>query len=350
MNRTKRNMNWRRRVFSVLMVAVLCLSMGMSAFADDDTLEYVALGDSITAGYGLSDVDTEGLVALFAESIGADFSINCGVSGLTADYLLSALNGSIDSTSSAALLVASIQTALATADVVTLTIGGNDLLAAFYTVLEEIVAANGIDLGDSSVQAVLADPTTDTTTIATLFNLINSTDLSTYLLSSSTFTDAVSTCVNNINSITAAIKAINPDAVILLANQYNPYQWLYGAEGISALFEAGVTYFNTALAAGKTDDYTVVDVCSSFAASTDTLTNAYLSLDSTTGLPTDYSFDFHPNADGHSVIADTLATSYTALTGNEATETGNSNSMVLWISLMMIGTLGVAISKKETFF
>ncbi len=338
MNTTKRNL--RKRLLSALTVAALCLCMCLNVFADDDTLEYVALGDSITYGYGLVDADTEGLVTLFAESIGATSTLNGGISGLTASYLLSALDGSMETSSATAFLVASIKTALTTADVVTITIGGNDLLAAFYTILGELADESGIDLDGTSVQMALADPSTDPAIIAEIFNMLNDDDLSSYLLSSDTFTDAVTTCVADINSIAAEIKSINPDAVILLANQYNPYQWLEGGENISALFEAGVTYFNAALASGKTNDYTVVDVFSAFYASSDSLTNAYLTLDTTTGLPTDYNFDFHPNAAGHAVIADTLASAYTAILNGESPESGDNANVMLLISLMMIGAVG----------
>lgn len=78
-----------------------------------------------------------------------------------------------------------------------------------------------------------------------------------------------------------------------------------------------------------------------FAASSATLTNAYLTLDSTTGLPTDYSFDFHPNASGHEVIADVLAAAYEDVLSGEATESGDNTNFTPLIILIVIGLIGI---------
>ncbi len=293
----------------LLLAVAMCLAIPVTAAAESDTLTYLALGDSITSGYGLGSSDSC-FVDLFAEEIGATTTVNAGVAGLTAADLATAL------TDATGTEYATYMAAISQADVITITIGGNDLMAAFYSFIAEAAQAAGYPVTAETVQSILADPTSNAAMAIALFNLMNTNDYSAQLAASTTITDACTTCVSNINTIAAAIKAVNADAVILVANQYNPYQWI-GYDNISNLFATGVSAFNyTALATLGSDDYTVVDVCAAFAGSTDTLTNAVVNLASYS-----LNLDFHPNASGHTVIAETMATAY------EALATGNTSSV-----------------------
>ncbi|MCD8118371.1 MAG: GDSL-type esterase/lipase family protein [Lachnospiraceae bacterium] len=292
----------RCKILSLLMVAVMCIGLlPASVQGAEDAIVYVAAGDSITTGYGLDDKSSECYVTLFAEDIGADSTTNLGVDGLTAALLYTYLaTGTYD-------------TVIAYADVITITIGGNDLMAAFYEVVAEICTASGTTMDATMVQTILSDPVTYSTQALALYRLLNTEDAVTYMAGSTTLTSAIYACVQNVNNIASYIKSVNEDAVILIANQYNPYQWLSGCEYIVALFEAGVTAYNYALSVAQTSDYTLVDVYSAFAESGDTLTNAYFTINYAT-LSYDMNFDFHPNADGHAVIADAMAAAYESAT------------------------------------
>ena len=109
----------KKRLLAVLMCFCITLSMipGM-VFASERI--YVALGDSITTGYGLSDASTESFPALVAE-----------------ENTLALTNLAEDGATSADLLkVVQNNTAiLSNADVITITIGGNDLMDALYLYL-----------------------------------------------------------------------------------------------------------------------------------------------------------------------------------------------------------------------
>lgn len=295
-----------------LLNAVLCFCMAVTlmpvtSFAADSAesgpLAYLALGDSITTGYGLEE-SGECFADLFAEEIGAAVTVNAAVDGLTAAMLEDAL------TDTAGTDYLTYLAAINSADVITITIGGNDLMGAFYTVMTEIAAVNSVTVDAETIQSAFADPAGDNlTTVSSLLNLLNASDWSAYLTDADTstaFTDAVTECIENINNIAAAIKAVNPDAVIVVANQYNPYQWLGDTyENIALLFETGVNAYNMGLSISKTSDYTVADVCSEFAASEDTLTNAEID-----AVTYSFNFDFHPNAEGHTVIADVMTSAY----------------------------------------
>ncbi|MCD8151542.1 MAG: InlB B-repeat-containing protein [Clostridiales bacterium] len=280
-----------KKLWSLILTAVLCIGLlPTTAFAAQESTDtvYLALGDSITYGTGLGTGESS-FVSLFASYLGAENTVtNEGQEGWTTKNLLAALQaGEYDSE-------------IAAADVITITIGGNDMMSAFYGFL---AAAYNADKSETykitadDVQAVLKDSSVNSTLALQLLTVLNSLTvnvLNNYLA----FATSVSDFVSNINSIAAEIKAVNGDAVILIANQYNPYQWI-GNTNVSALFSAGISAFNLELSSRQTSDYTIADVASAFAGSATSLTNAS---------GTDY--DFHPNAVGHKKIASVMTDTY----------------------------------------
>lgn len=293
-----------RILVALCLVAVLCVGTLQVSATAQTTINYLAVGDSITAGYGLSSPSTEGFVTKFADAIsGADTSVitvNAGVSGLTADDLVTALaSGSYD-------------TQLAAADVITLTIGGNDLMAAFYETVATLYTANensGTTYTSQDVQTWLSAPTTYSTEVSTIISLI-STDSGKATLTAAVGV-AAQGCVGNIATIVGLIRAANTDAVILLANQYNPYTVLSSIptySTISTLFASATSSFNTLLAANTTisANCTIVDL---YTAGVSTNVNLLT-----------MNLDFHPNAAGHTTIANAMATAYAAATATPSTD------------------------------
>lgn len=80
-------MMMRKRLFALAMGFGMAVSMlpGM-AFAADDKPAYAVLGDSISAGYGLSDPAKDAFPALVAEEKGLELT-NLSSSGATSDDL-----------------------------------------------------------------------------------------------------------------------------------------------------------------------------------------------------------------------------------------------------------------------
>lgn len=107
-----------------------------------------------------------------------------------------------------------------------------------------------------------------------LYALLNGTDHSAALRESGEFQECVGEIVDTINLIAEKLKELYPDAVILIANQYNPYLWLSGCDNIIRLFDAGITLFNEALENSGASCYTTVDIETVFGSSEHTLTNA----------------------------------------------------------------------------
>src|SRR5699024_2975512 len=123
-------------------------------------------GDSITSGYGLSD-DDPGFTELVAESGGYALT-NLAEDGATSADLLETL--SEEETAAA----------VAEADLITVTIGGNDLMGALYGYLAEVYNEGKepeAQLTAEAIEAMLTAETPDTAAITSFVTAVIS-DLS----------------------------------------------------------------------------------------------------------------------------------------------------------------------------
>lgn len=262
---------------------LLCCGMVPASASAAGTGSYVALGDSISAGYGLSEGELS-FPERLAQSTGyalADFSSSDGV---TSQALLETLSQP------------EVADAVKNADVITITVGGNDLMNALYEYLADApgVSMTADQIRDGLVNGTIKDPLV----LLTLMNSLSG------FPSSSHAEDALKTLSTNLSSALAQIKVMNPDVTCIIANQYNPYGHIEGeaAAGIVQTFDTGVRALNTTLArVAQTQGVIVVDVYEAFAASTDDPCNAHF-----TAIK-DFNLDFHPNTLGHGLIADEFA-------------------------------------------
>lgn len=286
---------WKR---ILAMAAVFCLTLGavsISAQAEDAAKpSYVALGDSITTGYGLNGATA--FTSLLAEKMGYNLT-SLAADGATSKDLLGQVQNS----------------AVASADVITITIGGNDLMNALYDYLAAAYnEANDTTMTGDDVKKALESGNMQ----MLLFAVQNAGGFS----SSSTATLALTAFTQNLGSAVAGIKAVNSDALVFVATQYNPYKWLPDScnnamykpylTTIAQTFEAGVQALNVAIAgvAEKTSAFVPVDVYTAFNSSSDNLSNAsYAESEPLPGIKVpSVNLDFHPNSAGHQMIATTM--------------------------------------------
>ena len=130
----------KKRLIAALLS--LCMLLGMaplSVLAAQPV--YVALGDSISTGYG---PDTEEAEKSFVEQIAEQQELSVTMLAADGETTASLLAKLADADGAVAK-------ALETADVVTLTIGGNDFMNALYEYMAEAYsAANGTSFTQSS--------------------------------------------------------------------------------------------------------------------------------------------------------------------------------------------------------
>ena len=299
----------RKRILSTLLALCLALSLlpASALAAGGEQKSYVALGDSITTGYGLEENET-GFAKQVADSNGYTLT-NLAQDGATSSMLLTSLSDS------------KVSSAIASADLITITIGGNDLMDALYAYLAEEYNKQNSDTSITAedVKASLAGTLSEIPQVEMLrFAASKIPDFP----NSTAANTALYTFATNFSSIISAIKAANSTAQLIVVNQYNPYGHLTTGTGVLSLdlsaIDTAVRALNTVISSSaESADYTVADVYTKFEQAESNPCNASVSLPS-------INLDFHPNATGHGLIADTIIALLTDEGGSEDPEVSGS--------------------------
>ena len=268
------------KLFIMLLSAITALLTASIAHASGT---YVAIGDSITTGYGLSP-ENPGFAEIIATQTGYTLK-NYAKNGATSDDVLALLkSGEIDEDIKSAKLI-------------TLTCGGNDMM---HTLYEEITnsyrESTGLAIDSSSILKMLEE--SDGVMLMTTISVLTG-DGEIPFYDSSASLNTLSAYEENLKEILTYIKNLNPEARVVITTQYNPYKNATGVFAeIGRIFNFSVKKLNTVICdIGKKADADVCDVYESFEKSSDNLCNAdFESLN----------LDIHPNAAGHKVIAETI--------------------------------------------
>lgn len=267
----------------------LCL-VPMAGAQSEQGTSYVALGDSISSGYGLEE-GTLSFAQQVAQYNGLELT-NLAQDGETATSLLDKLQTD------------QVSEAVAQADIITITVGGNDLMNALYAYLT-----------DAYNQRNPETPTTQ----EDMKNAIMGGDMGvlTFALevgpgfsNSERATQALADFHTHLTQIVLNIRAENPQVqLVVVVEQYNPYSYLLkelsknpifasSAQSLCAAFGAGVADINNVIAAvAQQQECWVAKVYDAFETAQENPCNASVSM------PVKLNLDFHPNAYGHGLIA-----------------------------------------------
>ena len=224
----------RKRLISLCMVLVLCLSLlPITVLAASNS--YVALGDSITTGYGLGS-EEQSFAKIVAEENGYTLNDDLATDGATSGDLLGVVTDQANAET------------LKNADLITITIGGNDLMGALYQFLaDKYNETNDSDISAKDVQDALAGKE-GTANLQSALIVVATSAIGDFAKSDAA-TAALTTFGKNLASIITAIKTVNPDVTIIVANQYNPYAYAFSSflPAIVEAFKEGVKALNTAI-------------------------------------------------------------------------------------------------------
>lgn len=280
----------------------------------------VFLGDSIAAGYGLEGYDKSDLYHCnsYANIIGNDYAAllteegcdfvmkNDAVSGDTSQDLIDLLDsGEIDAD-------------LKDSEAVVVSIGGNDILHIIFGAAENL----GWDSSTGDFD----------------FDRVNFKDAITQLTSmSDEIDDALKGYEANLAIIEQKIRD-RTDGEIYIQTLYNPVEFFSDWKMLVEYAEGKIDRFNDIVKDGADKDgvhhYTVIDVGSRFEGKNAELTNIA-------------SYDIHPNAEGHKIIAEMVDTelrkgnySYTVTVPGE--EHWTSAAKTLFVVIGVVGVLVVA--------
>lgn len=280
-----------KKIIAFLAAFVLAMS-ALAALAEDPAV-YLALGDSITTGYGLAEGEMC-FAELVAQANGYAL-INRAVNGNTAAGILAQL-------ADPATLMDVLR-----ADVITITCGGNDMMGLLYQQIAEVYNALipaqmpmlMVESGDvTDIMTDGEDPRQQALLLAALTVLEGSEEMGVEpFVQSAAMREGLTSYLTTLGVVVMSLRRANPEASIIVATQYNPYARFDGA---FAALNAGMERGAAALSGFIRDyaavlDYQLADVYAAFSASGENLMNACME---------PLNLDFHPNAAGHELIAE----------------------------------------------
>ena len=277
------------RIASLLAVLALLSALAVPASAAKPEF-MLALGDSITTGYGLDGYaetdpyECASYTNIVAEALGLEAKsayVNKAVNGATSADLLK--------------LLPDVENYLGYSDLVVVTIGGNDLLQS-VSIIASAVAGKSVSGLSASIDVLSAAGPEKFAALSsnTSFQSKMGAVLATY--------------ATNLAATAKIIKEKAPTARIIFLKQYNPLKNVPGFETFGefadTLFMSINSSIDTVCAAYG---FEALDVPSVIDVNAAALTN----------MP---NYDIHPNADGHKAIAELLTEYLNTVPFNPETE------------------------------
>ncbi|MEG0506998.1 MAG: GDSL-type esterase/lipase family protein, partial [Longicatena sp.] len=189
----------KKRISKVILATALLFGSVATNIKASEKVDFVAIGDSITTGYGLPGYTAnppyaeDSFVEVLKETKSFN-TTNMGKDGITSEMLIQGFQ----------LMSGPQKTIIQEADVISVTIGGNDLLSRF---MGDIATKLGIDPRDTAaIITVLSKPDLKQSVIIGMVLNDIKNDLP----------NMVQTFSTNLNTIIQNIKAINPDGKIIV--------------------------------------------------------------------------------------------------------------------------------------
>lgn len=253
-----------------------------------ERIKFVALGDSIARGHGLSDPENSAYPAKVCESV------RQSLPDTEVDFYNYAHDG--DTTGNLLEIVKNGASELDGADIVTVSIGANNILHPFFSCLRQLSSVLGFS-PSSSESGDFSDR------VENVFESVNSFLEGDEFASS--MAQGVATAKSDLNEIFAEIKRRAPSAKVLVMLVYSPYHdtvislpYIEQKIDLGTLCDMWVSRLDAVLSdASSASGFYTVD-CYTPLLGQKGLLNVAISL-----FPPRFSIDPHPNASGHTSIA-----------------------------------------------
>lgn len=268
-----------KKLVSVAIALVMLGSISVCSAETVDNVQYIALGDSIAKGYGLAE-DESCYVDIVAENYGQTYS-NLAVNGMKSEEFIEYLKTD------------EVSSAVKNADVITVSMGSNDLLEPFMSITAETLGLSKA----SSIEDGLSSWFANTSTLEKMQGLKN---LKTALTDNAELLQACEDFKTiYFPQMISDIRQLNQDAELLFSDMYNPFYNCSIGGSLFPLGELSETYISKINEAFNYDaeEYIAVDVYTPM--NNTGLTNVNVS-------SANPSLDPHPNQQGHKIIADTF--------------------------------------------
>ncbi|MBR2708637.1 MAG: hypothetical protein IKE90_04310 [Bacilli bacterium] len=258
---------------------------------------YLATGDSIAYGYGLPNIAIQSYPQIVRNKLGVDLSNfkNLSVSGMTCQEYYSTIQTS------------EYKTAIQNADLMTVSIGSNEMLELITGALSEVT---GIPANDPAFLQKVKQVFNEASLVkkyemaTAIYNFFTSQETKVKLNQSlNTYTEYWDKSVKY-------IKSINNNINIIATEFYNPYYEIQIATfDLSGFIDEWIVKMNSVLNSrsnGETD-YKVAKIYNAFNTTNPRLTNVDINLSLTN---MNIELDPHPNVAGHEMIASKVMDAY----------------------------------------
>ena len=274
-------------IFAVLLSFIFSYNLIVSAANITETKQYLSLGDSIATGYGLKNAATEKYSSLLTKELskdGANYELlNYAKDGIDSSDLLKQLSDTSNK---------NLASAVSSASVITVSIGGNNFLKPLTDVFSNM--GSGSIPGNININPEQIDESMITFYINMLFTpgtkeyneLTKALDKA-----CDQFKSDLEKIINILN------KNKNKNAQIIFLTVYNPYKDFSKIKNFYDTAELYIKKINGMIEDKSKGNYIVSDIYTTFKNSTQTVVNASMSSNIS-----NINIDPHPNAAGHKLI------------------------------------------------
>ncbi len=270
-----------KKLFSIVLSLLVCLNLPVSSVFASDKIEYVALGDSIASGFqpnemSLKEGNYSDLIKKYLEKKGKEVSLkNYAKPGQTTQGLKDQLED-LD---------------ISKADIITLSIGSNNMLGAFTFAMLDIMGIENEIKAKETIKEIFKD------TKGGLISSFKEKKLVKKLKNANILNYALIRLEKELESVVDNVRSKNKDAVVIITNFYNPYAFVkeLGLKHLYKYTNGMITKMNDILEkVSENKDFLIADV--SFIGEDKSYLN--IDLDEQCLL-----IDPHPNQKGHEAMS-----------------------------------------------
>lgn len=250
----------------------------------DKIKNYTALGDSITLGTGLKDIDIDSYPSLISQTFNIKAS-NYGIDGMNSSWLLYNIEHG------------DYKDSIKNADLITISVGSNDILWIFYQVIAD---AFNVDINncDNLIQSISQN--FSEASVSEKLEMLKKLYDNTY--SDRTKNDlkiAIEKYKKTWPELIKTIKNINPNSELIVIEYYNPYHNIIipssnnNFVSFNKYLDSYIDELNNFLYENNNLGYDIAYIKDDFYKSDST--NVHIS-------PFNFNLDPHPNKNGHHII------------------------------------------------
>jgi len=284
----KKQYNFVSFIAFVLLISVLLgLFLPFHLIVSAESKKYLSLGDSIASGYGLKNIENEKYSSLLIKDLskrGTAYDLVDFVSdGMDSADLLKLLSDTSNK---------ELASALQTASVITVSIGGNNFLKPLMDIYSNMAESNESGIS-SDIGNMIDNPSQiNANLIAGYLSSMFVPGVKEYDDLIKALNKACNQFKSDLDKITAILNK-NKNARIIFLTVYNPYKNFKQIKGFYDTAELYIGKINNMIKEKSFGNYLVSDAYASFDKSSQKVLNADFA---------SFNMDPHPNAAGHKLI------------------------------------------------